>query len=480
MSLIKTLSFDSANQSAFGTLETAELTPVFQGDFIYGLNNQLWEYTYTFTVTDPTVDPTYGAIYTVNNGTFTVLYNTSTTLVCLGSSAPSASGTLTKSSGTGDATIAYSAYTTTAGVVSGTGASVDTNTRRLRIQSGTGSTGYAYIQTRRNIRYRAGQGTVARFTPIFTAGVANNIQLWGMGTIINNAPYDGYFFGYNGTTFSIFHYIAGSAASGFPLAQTSWNGDKVDGSAGSSFTWDPTKGSPVMIKYPYLGYGDIMFYVQNPTTGAWVLVHTIRYANTTATTQLSNPSMHFVGYTLNSGNTTNMTMYNASVGVFISGLRSLVGNPKWSMDHNKSGITTETNILSIKCASSYNGVNSEGQIKLRAISVSSSAASGVSCFRFKIGTTLGGTPSFTAISGTTADGGITITSGNSIASYDTAGTTITGGNYIFSLFADNPNTQTVDLEPYDIFIAPGEILTISGFSSTSSQLGVSLCWSEDI
>jgi hypothetical protein len=109
-----TASFNPANNSAFGTLETAELTPTFQGDFVYGLNTQLWA----------------------------------------------------------------------AGVVNGTGATVDTDAARLRIQSGTASGGYAWIQPKRPARYRAGQGTVARFTPLFTTGVANNVQLWGMGTIV--------------------------------------------------------------------------------------------------------------------------------------------------------------------------------------------------------------------------------------------------------------------------------------------------------
>lgn len=32
--------FDPSNMSAFGTLETGELTPVLQIDFVYGINTQ--------------------------------------------------------------------------------------------------------------------------------------------------------------------------------------------------------------------------------------------------------------------------------------------------------------------------------------------------------------------------------------------------------------------------------------------------------
>lgn len=105
---------------------------------------------------------------------------------------------------------------------------------------------------------------------------------------------------------------------------------------------------------------------------------------------------------------------------------------------------------------------------------------GNSIFRFKMGATLGGTPAYTPISGSTADNGVTITSGNSIASFDIAGTTVTGGRKSFNVVADNPNSGYVDLEHLDLIIAPGEILTISGFSTISATIGVGINFSEDI
>jgi hypothetical protein len=399
-------SFDASNQSAFGTLESNELTPAIQGDFVYGLNTQIW--------------------------------NT--------------------------------------GITSGTGATIDTTSGLLRIQSGTNSAGYAYITTRKIAKYRAGQGNVARFTPLFTTGVANNIQLWGVGTIASNAPYDGYFFGYNGTSFGIVHYARGTPTW---TAQGSWNGDKCDGSGGTSFTYDPTKGTPAMIKYPYLGFGDILFFLQIPSSGKWTLVHTIRYANTVTTTQLSNPSMQYLGFTLNSGNTTNRTMYCGSFGVFLSGMRSFVGTPKWAADSTKSSISTETSLINLKNATTYNGITNRGLIRLNFLSCGTSSNS-VATLMLKMGATIGGSPSYTAINGSTVDGGTTITNGNSIASYDTAGTTVSGGTYIFNTTIGDTGTSFVDLTPLDIFVAPGEILTASVKATANTQVGISLNWSEDI
>lgn len=66
--------------------------------------------TYIFTITSG--NATAAATFTNNSQTFTVLETiaSGTTLVCSGTGAPAASGTLTKASGTGDATITFSAF----------------------------------------------------------------------------------------------------------------------------------------------------------------------------------------------------------------------------------------------------------------------------------------------------------------------------------------------------------------------------------
>lgn len=68
---------------------------------------------YTFTVTS--ANATTGATYTNNGVTFTVVSTiaASTTLLMTGSGAPTVSGTLTKTGGTGDATITFSVATNT-------------------------------------------------------------------------------------------------------------------------------------------------------------------------------------------------------------------------------------------------------------------------------------------------------------------------------------------------------------------------------
>lgn len=88
--------------------------------------------TYTFTVTS--ANATAGALYANNGQTFTVTTTISgaTTLVTTGPGLPSASGTLTKVSGTGDPTITFSTY-----VLSATPYSLTANGQRLKAFSAT-------------------------------------------------------------------------------------------------------------------------------------------------------------------------------------------------------------------------------------------------------------------------------------------------------------------------------------------------------
>lgn len=399
-SLKQTVQFDPSNLSAFGTLETNELTPVIQLDFIYGINTQ-----------------------------------------------------------TGVSTVANSA-------------TVDTNASRLRLQSGTNSAGSAIFNSRRIAKYRTGQGMTARFTCAFTTGVASSTQIVGVGNSV-----DGVFFGYNGTTFGLLH--RNNSVDTW-VARTAWNGDKADGTGASQFNWDPTKGNVCMVKYPFLGYGDIEFFVQDSNTGRFILVHVIKYANSSASVEFTNPSFFFYAQALNAGNTTNLTVYVGSAAIFISGVRSYTA-PKWSMDSTKTAVTTETNIISIRNATTYNTVTNRALIRLNSISLSGTGGNNsIDTFRLKIGATVGGTPAFTAINGTTADNGVTITNGNAVASYDTAGTTVTGGTYFFSASVANGTNTTIDLSPYDLFIAPGETMTLSGQATVSSSLSACVTWAADL
>lgn len=347
---------------------------------------------------------------------------------------------------------------------------VDSSSSRLRLQSGTNSAGSAIFKSVAPARYRAGEGMTARFTAVWTSSAANSIQVVGMS---DNG--DGYFFGFNGQTFGILHKNAGVDNW---IPQSTWNVDKADGTGASGINWDKTKGNIMQIMYPYLGYGSIKFFVQDMQTGRFVLVHIIKYANSSASVQVANPSLKFKAEITNSGNTTNLTMYLGSVGVFLNGKRVFLG-PQFGINNNKASISTESNIFAIRNAASYNGVTNTGLIRLRSLSFANDNGTAIGTMRIIKGATIGGSPVFTPIAGTTADNGVSITGGTSSVSYDVAGTTGTSGYTVFNTLASRNTSQEIDLTPYGIYLSPGETAIFSAQCGAASSFGIAVNWNED-
>ncbi len=364
----------------------------------------------------------------------------------------------------------YGINTQTASTSITTTGVADTNASRLRLQTGVGAAGAASLTSTRIARYRAGQGMTARFTAAWTSSASNSTQFVGVGN-----SQVGYFFGFNGTSFGLS--IRNGGSDNF-VAQTDWNGDKCNGTGASGFNWNKTFGNVMQVRYPFLGYGAITFWVENPTTGAWILCHTIQYPNSTASVQVSNPSFPFFAVVTNTGNTSNLIMYVGSVGVFISGQRVFLG-AQWAASALKNTITTEANLFNLRNCTTYNTVSNTGLIRLRSISAVTDNGNGIATIRLKQGVTIGGSPSFAPISGSTADQGITITNGNSIASLDVAGTG-TAGTTIFNLVLARNSNFSIDLTPFSIFIAPVQTLTVTAESAASASISVALNWQEDV
>ena len=98
-----------------------------------------------------------------------------------------------------DAVYGLNSQLTDGGATSGSG-SVTASNSSFVLASGTTIYSQAVLQSRKRIRYRPGQGVIARFTAQYTTGVASSYQVAGVG----NAE-DGFYFGYVGTQFGILY-----------------------------------------------------------------------------------------------------------------------------------------------------------------------------------------------------------------------------------------------------------------------------------
>jgi hypothetical protein len=368
---------------------------------------------------------------------------------------------------------------TTDQAVTGSG-SVSSANELLTVDTTAAASSSAELTSARYMNYRPGQGASARFTALFTTGVANSSQYAGVG---DPGVSNGFFFGYDGAAFGIAS-VTGGTETWVP--QTSWNIDVCDGTNGSTnksgITLDPTKLNVFQIKYQYLGAGNIFFSIENAETGEFTPVHMIKFAGANTVTSVEQPSLNMIWRAENTSNTTSIAVKAASGALFLEGDRKFLG-PEHARENNKSSITTETNILTLRNATTYNGKNNRAYAHLRTLSVAANKGgtiSGIATLKVIRNTTLGGSPSYTATNGSTADDGVTITSGQSVTSYDTAGTTITGGEVVFVASVVVGGNSFFNLDDLDIFISPGDDLTLSFESGDSCTCSVAVTWSEDL
>ncbi len=101
--------------------------------------------------------------------------------------------------------------------------------------------------------------------------------------------------------------LAGGDDTEIIVAQASWNVDPANGS-GELPIIDFTKGNVFQIKYQWLGFGDIEFFIEHPADGGFHLVHRIQFANANTSPSVNNPTLPLYAGALNVSNTSNLTM----------------------------------------------------------------------------------------------------------------------------------------------------------------------------
>lgn len=318
------------------------------------------------------------------------------------------------------------------------------------------------------LRYIPGQGGLVLFTAIFTPGVAGSQQIIGIGS-----EDDGFFFGYNGADFGVMRRRAGvdtwTLAADWSTQNPGAFASRVAVGEDPTRYVDPTKGNVYSIQFQWLGFGEIMFRVENPLTGELEDVHSIQYANQNVVTSIANPTLPLFAQVSNTTNDTAIVLKTPSGMAFVEGAME---NPaprhpfalSRALTASKIGITTETNVVTLQNQATFAGATNRVQAQIRQVSVGCEGNK-VSSLRLVKNATLGGTPSFGAYAAT-----------RSPIAFDTAGTTVTGGTAVFSAQQAINGAGVYDLSDWGIYLAPGETLTVAAASSNSLAVDVAVNW----
>lgn len=326
------------------------------------------------------------------------------------------------------------------------------------ISSGAATSSTGKIQSIGVLEYQPGMGGLCRFTAVYDTPVVGNSQLVGVGNDNN-----GFFIGYNGTDLVINRRKDGT--NNF-TTQANFSEDKLDGTGPSGMTIDTSKGNVFQIQYQWLGFGEIGFFIENQFTGSLFVFHRIKYTNSNTFSSISNPILPFQAESINTTNNTDIVLKVGSCSLYSEGVPSGTMYLVHGANNTKSGISTLTNIITIRNNATYAGANNLLRIQPLIVSAGADGAkpSNILCVQ---NATLGGSPSF-----------VDFNSNSSPVSIDTAGTTVTGGINIASFVVGKTSSDILYLDNFSLRLAPGNTLTIAASSAANSDVSIGVTWSE--
>jgi hypothetical protein len=264
---------------------------------------------------------------------------------------------------------------------------------------------------------------------------------------------------------------AGASVQDTFVNQEDWNIDKMDGTGPSRMTLDHQKGNVYQIRYQYLGYGAITYYIEDDNQGTFVPVHKIQYANNFTSPSLTNPALKIGWFAASLGSTTDLSIHGASGMIAVEGQQQPRRLPD-SQVADKSGIGTSfTNVLTIRNRLTFQGRVNLSEALPTNINIAVDGTK-ISEYQVILNATLAGEPNWTFED-----------EDHSIVEYDTAGTTATLGSdsqlVIAGVLGKTASTGENFID-YDLHLIPGDTLTIAvKTTSGTTDAAAAITWLED-
>lgn len=261
---------------------------------------------------------------------------------------------------------------------------------------------------------------------------------------------------------------AGASPTETFIPQSEWNGDVMDGSGSASnpsgVLLDPAKGNVYEIGIQYLGYGPITFKIETGGGGNnydFVTVHTLKFPNTRTKTSFGNPSFPFTMATYSAGSTASLKLQVASIAGFIEGDIKTTAN-RFTYSNGRAAYITNVGgaykpFFTIKNALVHNGVASQIVVSLLGISVGCEDGGSMATTYIIQNGDLVGNPVFTEYSDTSA------------TLIDTSATEVSFDNnnqVLYSLPSSKNGQAFIEFES-PIELQPGDTITVAGTAGTA-------------
>lgn len=345
--------------------------------------------------------------------------------------------------------LAASSVTTS---VTGSGtATVENSMAKLSTTTATSST--SELITDNIIVYQAGQGATAKFTAIFTKPKQGSEQIIGIGDTA-----DGYYIGYTGTQFSALRIQNGLKF---------WKALPLIGNGTDTFLGqlNLTRGNVFQIQYQWLGFGQIIYSVFDPSTQSYTPMHIEKYPNRFTKPSTFNPSFPMRMFVENTANSTAINLWSASLAAFIEGKATNLVNFFAGNVTKTIAVATELPLITIRVKSTFHGKPTRSLVFPGIVTAAVDGTKPVT-FRLYKNAILGGTPVWTDID-----------TDKSTVEIDTSATSATGVTADMIFKVDKEDSFIFDIEKR-IKLTVGDTYTLVAESVLSSEVESALSWRE--
>jgi len=264
--------------------------------------------------------------------------------------------------------------------------------------------------------------------------------------------------------------VTGIVESNTSVPRTSWNLDLCDGTQILPLI-DWSKGNVFQIRYQWLGYGAVTFFLENPSSGNLVPVHRIEYANANTTPSVYNPSLNFLANVTNALTALDVTSFIASVMASSDGGdANKAGNVHADTWSASVGNTNLENIVSFRFPQYFASKTNRSTSRVLRLTVTASAAADIKILR---NATLGGSASWTSLGS------------GFLAETDQASTTVASGQVVYADRAEKQDRFVIEAHSAGldelVKAYPGDVITIAGQAdSGSSAINVAVNWVENV
>ena len=310
---------------------------------------------------------------------------------------------------------------------SGTGtATFNTNQSSVSLSVTSGGVGSVVRQSYRSFPYQPGKGLLVLATFQMDNGTSANLnQKVGYFNTQNGV----FFQRTSGTnSFVLRSYTSGTANDSRTVAQSSWNGDKLDGTGTSGLTLDLSHPQILWMDFEWLGVGSVRCgFIIN---GEYIVCHTFNTANTYGTTVYMTTAILPVRYEI----TTTTSAVAATLTQICSSVIAEGGYEATSVEH----VASMTNLT----ASSYLTTSYKPLISIRLASGRTGAIVLPTTLNFLPSTADNFQIGFVKNATLSTPSWVTVASDSSVE-YDISSTSYTGGTVLYAEFATGKTGRSI-------------------------------------